>query len=68
MSRDEVAEAKQWLTTNPNRYCFAGNRFDDADDILKLVTDLYDHGAAEVQISNIHDEEWRIKKRRRSLR
>jgi hypothetical protein len=53
-------EARTWLEANPNPYAFAGNRFASTTEALTFVELLYEHGALEVFVTGIHDEDWRI--------
>ena len=53
-------EARNWLTSNRNSYCFAGNRFEHKDKALDFVEQLYRVGALRVEVTDIYDEEWRI--------
>lgn len=54
-------EALSWLKSNKNGYAFASNYFGDTKSAIKFVMKLYAAGAAKVEVSNIYDEEWRIK-------
>ncbi len=54
-------EAREWLKANPNRFAFAGNRFESSEEALAFVESLYSAGAMQVLVSGILDEEWRIK-------
>lgn len=56
----EADDALFWLENNNNPYAFAGNRFENTDEAIEFVQSLYDVGAAEVLISGIYDEPWRI--------
>lgn len=62
--RDDILgpryEAKTYLESNPNPYAFAGNRFASTKAALLFVELLYEYGAAEVFVSNVYDEDWRI--------
>lgn len=59
---NEVVDALEWLTENPNQYCFASNYFSDKDLIISFVNNLYDFMDVErVEIDNIYGENWRIK-------
>jgi hypothetical protein len=53
-------EAKAWLESNSNPYAFAGNRFASTQEALSFVELLYEHGAVEVLVTGIYDEDWRI--------
>lgn len=53
-------EARHWLSSNPNRHAFAGNRFEDTQAALEFVEQLYALGAVSVRVDNIFDEAWRI--------
>lgn len=54
-------EAKEWISTNKNKWCFASNHFETKEHILKFVKDLYKLGALKIEIDNVYAEEWRIK-------
>jgi hypothetical protein len=54
-------EALAWLASNPNPYALAGNRFYSTEDAITFVEMLYEAGAVEVLVTNIYDEDWRIK-------
>ncbi|HEY44011.1 MAG TPA: hypothetical protein G4O11_08530 [Anaerolineae bacterium] len=53
-------EAEAWLESNPNPNAFAGNRFTSTEEALAFVETLYEHGAREVLVTGIRDEDWRI--------
>lgn len=53
-------EALSWLENNNNPSAFSSNRFRKTDSAIAFIRDLYACGAAEVLISNIMDEPWRI--------
>jgi hypothetical protein len=51
--RVETAEARAWLTSNPNPLPFALNRFHEPGSAAKFVEALYHAGATRVVITNI---------------
>lgn len=53
-------EAKTWLEANPHPYALAGNRFASTKEAIAFVELLYEHGAVEVLVTGIYDEDWRI--------
>jgi hypothetical protein len=53
-------EAASWLESNPNPHALAGNRFTSTEEALTFVEALYEHGAPEVLVTGIYDEDWRI--------
>ena len=55
-------EAVNWLTNNKNISPLASNFFGDKKSALNFVKALYKAGAKSVQIGNLYDEDWRIKK------
>ena len=54
-------EALRWLYSNNNESPFASNHFGYNETIISFVESLYEEGALVVTISNIYDEEERIK-------
>lgn len=57
---EDLPEAREWLTHNPNPWPFAGNRFAGPHEALIFVNLLYELGAVRVLVDNIFDEAWRI--------
>lgn len=55
-------EAKEWLTSNDNKYALAGNRFASTEDAINFVDHLYKLGAIKVVIpkDSIYSDEKRI--------
>lgn len=59
---DSLLEARLWMLNNSNRFPIAGNRFvDQPGAALKFVDELYQAGASLVAVSDIKQEDWRIK-------
>jgi hypothetical protein len=46
-------EAREWLKANPSRSAFASNRFQDTENAIAFVDQLYAAGAKEILIDNI---------------
>lgn len=54
-------EASEWLKANRNPYAFASNRFGETENAVAFVKKLYDGGAKKVYVTNIMDEQQRIR-------
>ncbi|RKZ79904.1 MAG: hypothetical protein DRR19_24370 [Candidatus Parabeggiatoa sp. nov. 1] len=55
------AEALSWLQSNPNPSPFASNRFDNKEKAINFVKELYSLGCEKVYVTNILDEDWRMR-------
>ena len=54
-------EAKEWFKNNKNQYSFASNRFGENKNAEAFINNLYDLGAKNIFVTNIMEEDWRIK-------
>jgi len=54
-------EALEFFKGNKNKFCFASNHFNGKRYALAFVKRLYKLGAKNVEVSNILDEDWRLK-------
>lgn len=59
--RNDKIEALVWLNANKNDSAFASNRFGKTQNAIDFVKKLYAAGAEKVVVTNILDEESRIK-------
>jgi hypothetical protein len=58
---DQKVEALSWLQSNPNPFPFASNRFGDKEEAINFVKELYRLGCEKVYVTNILDEDWRMR-------
>ena len=54
-------EARSWLRENAHISALAGNRFSSKKEAIDFVESLYSAGATTVYVTNIFDEDWRLK-------